>query len=87
MAKNLLTQMVQTKKSAKELIQELGFKKIEDEKSLRLLIEQVIKEFPKQWLQYKEGKEKVEQFLIGQIMKISKGQADPGKVKELMKKS
>ena len=86
MAKELFSKMWTTQKDVHTLMKELNLKKIDDESVLIPFVNQVIQENPKQWTQYREGKESVYQFFIGQIMKLSKGQADPIKVGILLKK-
>jgi len=46
----------------------------------------VLAKNPTQVVQFKEGKQQVLGFLVGQVMKASGGKANPGKVNELMKK-
>ena len=84
MAKDLLVKINETKKSAAELIKSLNLKKLNEE-DLAAMVGQVIQEFPKQWEQYRGGREKVEKFLMGQLMRISKGQADPEKALKFFK--
>lgn len=51
------------------------------------IIEDVLKNNPAQVVQFKEGKQQVLGFLVGQVMKASGGKANPGKVNELLKKT
>ena len=50
-------------------------------------VEEVITENAGIVEEYRSGKDKVFGFLVGQVMKKTKGKADPGKVNELLKKS
>lgn len=59
---------------------------INDDHHIELLIDQVIKDFPKEVSDYRNGKEKIFGFLVGQIMKKSKKAAAPHRVNELLKK-
>ena len=86
MAKEVFSKMWSTKKPLQTLIRELGLKKLDNADDLLKIINQVIKEFPEQCQQYRSGKITVYKFLMGQVMKISKGQADPVKTNNLMKK-
>lgn len=61
--------------------------KISDASSLELIINEVITENPDPVEQYKAGKETVLKFLVGQVMKKTKGKADAMKAEELLKKS
>ena len=79
MAKKLFSKMWETGLSAEVLIKKLNLKKMDDKESLDKVVNQIIKEFPGQCKQYKQGKQAVYKFLMGQIMRLSKGQADPEK--------
>jgi aspartyl-tRNA(Asn)/glutamyl-tRNA(Gln) amidotransferase subunit B len=59
---------------------------VSDEGALDKIIEEVLAKSPAQVAQFKEGKQQVLGFLVGQIMKASGGKANPGKVNELLKK-
>lgn len=59
---------------------------VADEGVLEKIIEEVIAEYPESVSQYKEGKEKVFGFFVGQVMKRMKGQADPALTRALLKK-
>ncbi len=64
-------------KNCKQIVNELGLKKITDEQILSSMVESVLEKFPKQVVDYKQGKHKIFGFFIGELMKQSKGQADP----------
>ena len=49
------------------------------------MIEEVIREHPDSVAQYREGKEKVFVFFVGQVMKKMKGKADPAVTRELLR--
>jgi aspartyl-tRNA(Asn)/glutamyl-tRNA(Gln) amidotransferase subunit B len=57
-----------------------------DTGAIEALLDQVIAENPKQLEQYRAGKKTVAQFFVGQVMKLSKGQANPQLVNELVSK-
>ena len=56
-----------------------------DEGALQEVVKKVIVDNEKVVQEYKAGKEQVLQFLVGQVMKETKGSANPGKVQELLK--
>ena len=85
MAKNLFSKMWETGLSASVLIKKLNLKRMDDKESLNKITDQILKEFPQQCGQYRQGKTAVYKFLMGQIMKLSKGQADPEKAGALLK--
>ena len=59
---------------------------ITDAAAIEKLIEEVIAAHPRQLEQYRAGKKTVAGFFVGQVMKVSKGQANPGLVNELLSK-
>lgn len=85
MAKNVFIEMWNTGKSVDTLIKDLNLTKLDNEEDLLKIINQVFDEFPKQVEQYQGGKTGVYKFLMGQVMKLSKGQADPVKTDFLLK--
>ena len=62
-----------------------GLKQISDTGALEKIIDDVLAANPKQVEQYKGGKTTVIGFLVGQVMKSSRGQANPATVNELLK--
>ena len=87
MAKKVFSEMWKTGKPPSLIVKDLNLTKLDDEKELLKIIHQVINEFPQQTEQYQKGKTGVYKFLMGQIMKLSKGQADPVKTSVLLKQS
>ena len=84
-AKEVLLEMFTTKKSAEEIVNEKGLKKIQDEEGLSNIASDVIKNNPEAVQDYLSGKETVVKFLVGQMMKISRGKADPKISESLIK--
>ena len=62
-----------------------GLKQISDSGALEKIVDDVLAANPKQVEQYKSGKTAVAGFLVGQVMKASRGQANPAAVNELLK--
>lgn len=85
MAKTVFEEMFETGKDPAQIIQEKGMVQISDEGSLAVVIEKVINSHPQSVEDYKAGKEKAIGFLVGQVMKETKGQANPGMVNKLLK--
>ncbi|MEW5757857.1 MAG: Asp-tRNA(Asn)/Glu-tRNA(Gln) amidotransferase subunit GatB [Candidatus Omnitrophota bacterium] len=83
--KEALTKMLDTKKSAKEIISELGLEQISDTGQLQTIVEAIIAQNAKSVSDYKNGNENAIMFLVGQVMRQSKGKANPIVVKELLK--
>ena len=68
-----------------EAIDELGLKQISDSSEIDILVDEVLKNNQSMIEEYLSGKEKAFNALIGQIMKASKGKANPSQVSELLK--
>ena len=85
MAKTIFEDMYQSGKSAKAIVKEKGLTQITDSSAIENLVNQILESNPEQVEQYKNGKEKVFGFLVGQVMKESKGQANPALVNKLLK--
>jgi aspartyl-tRNA(Asn)/glutamyl-tRNA(Gln) amidotransferase subunit B len=67
------------------IIESRGLKQITDSSEIEALVEQVVNDNPGQVEQYKSGKDKVFGFFVGQVMKLSKGKANPQQVNDLLK--
>ena len=85
LAKEIFTKMFETGDSARVIMDREGLKQISDSGALEAIIDVVLAANPKQVEQYKGGKTTVAGFLVGQVMKASKGQANPAAVNELLK--
>ncbi len=84
MAKQVFAEMFATGKGAETIIREQGLAQISDEDTLQKLVAQVVEANPKSVEDYKAGKTKAMGFLVGQIMKESKGQANPAVINKLL---
>jgi aspartyl-tRNA(Asn)/glutamyl-tRNA(Gln) amidotransferase subunit B len=85
LAKDIFTKMVAAGESARAIIDREGLRQISDTGALEKIIDEILVANPKQVEQYKSGKTTVIGFLVGQVMKASRGQANPAAVNELMK--
>ena len=85
LAKDIFTKMYAEGLSAKTIMDRDGLRQISDTGAIEKIIDEVLAANPKQVEQYKGGKPTVIGFLVGQVMKASKGQANPGAVNEMMK--
>ena len=83
-AKDLFNQMLSNDKTVDEMIKEQGLEQITDEDSISQYVTEVLNEYSDQKDQYLAGKEQVLGFLVGQVMKRSKGKANPKLVNELI---
>ena len=87
MAKKVFTEMWKIQKNPKEIVKNLGLKKISDPEVLSAMVEEVINQFPKQVQDYKNGRTKIFGFFVGEMMKKSRGQADPEQVNIILKQT
>ena len=69
-----------------EIIEQRGLKQITDIGALEALVDEVLQANAKSVEEFKSGKEKAFNALVGQIMKASQGKANPGQVNELLRK-
>jgi len=83
-AKQVFEAMWQGEGSADQIIDARGLKQITDSGAIEDLIDEVISENPDQVEQFRAGKEKVLGFFVGQVMKRSKGQANPEQVNQIL---
>lgn len=83
--KKVFSEMWETKKSSREIVEKRGLKRISDKAVLSDMVETVMKQFPKQVEEYKKGKEKIFGFFIGKIMTLCKGQADPEQLNKILR--
>ncbi len=85
LAKDIFAKMIETGDPARTIIDREGLRQISDTGALGKIVDEVIANSSKQVEQYKSGKTAVLGYLVGQVMKASKGQANPGTVNELLK--
>jgi len=85
LAKEVLPKMFETGDAASVVMEREGLKQISDSGALEKIVDDVLAGNPKQVEQYKSGKTAVVGFLVGQVMKASRGQANPAAVNELLK--
>jgi len=83
--KEVLEEMFKTGKSAADIVKERGLEQISDTGELEAIVEQVIAENPGPVQDVRDGKEKAIGFLVGQVMKLTKGKANPKMVNELLR--
>lgn len=86
-AKDILPELIDKGSSPRKIIEERNLTQITDTSTLLSVIEQVLKENTGVVEEYKKGKEKSFMFLVGQVMKLTKGKANPKLVNELLKKA
>ena len=85
-AKEVLEEMCESGKGALEIIDEKGLSQISDENEIESLVDNVLNSNPENVKKYKNGKDKLFGFFVGEAMKLSKGKANPKIVNELIMK-
>ncbi len=85
-AKTVFEEMVRTGEPAADLIGRMGLRQVSDEASLGAVIDGVIAASPKQLEEYRSGKTRVIAYFVGQVMKETRGQANPRVVNELLER-
>ncbi len=83
-AKDVFRDMFETGKSPEDIVKEKGLIQISDEAELESIAQKVIDNNPKSVQDYKNGKQKALGFLVGQIMKETKGKANPQMVNTIL---
>ena len=84
-AKDVLDAMWNGEGSADEVIDSKGLKQITDTGAIEAFVDEVIANNPSQFEELKGGKDKMMGFFVGQVMKMSKGKANPAQVNELIR--
>ena len=83
-AKTVFKAMLETGKLPQAIVEEQGLVQISDEGAIKAIVEQVVAANPQSVEDYKAGKQKAIGFLVGQVMKESKGKANPALVNKLL---
>ena len=86
MAKEVFNQMLSTSSDAKTIVEKRGLAQVTDSAALEAEVAKVLGANPKQVEQYRSGNKKVLGFFVGQIMKATKGAANPQLVNEILRK-
>ena len=84
-AKKVFDEIWDQDKSVDDVIEQLGLKQISNENEIVDILNQVLQDNGAMVEEYKSGKDKAFNALIGQVMKASKGKANPGQVSQLLK--
>jgi len=86
-AKDVFNRMWATGRSAEAIVREEGLGQIGDRDTLAALVAEVVAAHPKAVAQYRAGKSLTLGFLVGQVMKATRGMANPALVSDLMKRA
>jgi aspartyl-tRNA(Asn)/glutamyl-tRNA(Gln) amidotransferase subunit B len=85
-AKTVFEEMYASGKSAQAIVKERGLVQVSDQGAIETIIDEVLGENPAEVESFRAGKDKVFGFLVGQVMRKSKGKANPQLVNELLRK-
>ncbi len=84
MAKEVFAKTYQTGKDPQQIVEEEGLVQLSDESELEAIVDKVLEENPKEVDKYLAGKTKIVGFFVGQIMKATKGKANPQVVNKIL---
>lgn len=83
-AKRVFKELIENGGNAEEIVKAKGLVQISDEGALRTMVTEVLEANPQSIVDFKEGKGRALGFLVGQVMKVSKGQANPQLVNKIL---
>ncbi|MEC8551701.1 MAG: Asp-tRNA(Asn)/Glu-tRNA(Gln) amidotransferase GatCAB subunit B, partial [Pseudomonadota bacterium] len=84
-AKDVFADMFETGREAGDIVEEKGLKQVSDSGAIEGMIDEVLASNEDKVAEYRGGKDKLFGFFVGQVMKASKGQANPGMVNQLLR--
>ncbi|MYA37561.1 MAG: Asp-tRNA(Asn)/Glu-tRNA(Gln) amidotransferase subunit GatB [Gammaproteobacteria bacterium] len=84
-AKTVFEQLAAGSRDVDEIIERQGLRQVTDEGEIEKLVDRVIDENAAQAQQFRDGKQQVLGYLVGQAMKLSRGKANPARVNELLR--
>ncbi len=85
-AKDVFVELWSGESDVDAIIDSKGLKQITDSSAIEAMIAEVLENNPSQVEQFRAGKEKLMGFFVGQVMKASKGKANPGQVNEILRR-
>lgn len=83
-AKDVLEEMFESGRSAPAIVEEKGLSQISDEAALAIVVDEVLAENPEQVETYLGGKEQIRGWFVGQVMRATRGKANPQLVNRLL---
>lgn len=84
-AKTIFESLWQQEGTVDEIIEKKGLKQLTDTSEIEKIVSEIVSAHPEQVEQYRQGKDKIFAFFVGQIMKATKGKANPQQVNDLLK--
>ena len=83
-AKEVLSEMFATGKSAEQIVEKRGLRQISDSALIEEIVQNVLAEHPDEVAEYLGGKENIANWLFGQIMRAAKGQGNPRVIRKAL---
>jgi aspartyl-tRNA(Asn)/glutamyl-tRNA(Gln) amidotransferase subunit B len=84
-AKIVFEQMIETGQDPESIVKEKGLEQVSDQGELEAMVDEIITENPDEVQAYRDGKTKLFSFFMGQVMKKTRGKADPKVVTPMLK--
>ena len=84
-ARKVLAVLVGSGGSPAALVEELGLQQVTDTGELAALVDEVLAAHPEELARYREGEQRLQGFFVGQVMRASRGKADPKAVSALLR--
>ncbi|MEE8298587.1 MAG: Asp-tRNA(Asn)/Glu-tRNA(Gln) amidotransferase subunit GatB, partial [Thermodesulfobacteriota bacterium] len=85
-AKDVFEDMFTSGKSANQIVEEKGMEQISDQSEIENIVSRILADHPDEISRYKAGDQKLMGFFVGQVMKETKGKANPKIVNEILRK-
>ena len=82
--KKVLREVFETGKNPEEIVKEQGLVQISDESQLKEIVKEILDNNEQSIIDYKNGKDRAVGFLVGQVMKASRGKANPQLVNQMV---
>ncbi|MCD6224331.1 MAG: Asp-tRNA(Asn)/Glu-tRNA(Gln) amidotransferase subunit GatB [Deltaproteobacteria bacterium] len=86
-AKKIFDEMAKTGKPPKQIVEEKGLVQVTDKTEIESIVIKIVSDNPKEAEAYKNGKTKILGFFVGQVMKATRGKANPQIVNEILKEN
>ena len=83
-AKDVLVEMFESGRPAPAIVEEKGLSQISDEAALAVIVDEILEENPEQVETYLGGKEQIRGWFVGQVMRATRGKANPQLVNRLL---
>jgi aspartyl-tRNA(Asn)/glutamyl-tRNA(Gln) amidotransferase subunit B len=84
-AKTVFETMAETGKTAKAIVEEKGLVQVSDSSAIDPIVEKILSDYPDEVQRYRDGHKKLMGFFVGQVMKATKGKANPKVVNEILR--